>query len=252
MKRHSREISVFSLSAIDLFACAMGGFLLVCIVLLQYRSKEDPQPPEPTPLVPETNEEKKDKKDKLLAFLGIVTESKTFVVLVDMSGSMENYEELAKRTIDDLLGQMDNSYQCQIVGFQGHVIDPMAPPTLTSWQAPGTTAAMDQANLEQAKEFSSRLLENVRGGTPTYMALLEALTYPVEAIFLLTDGEPNDFENGMEIPWPEIVTRVTNVNAGQKRIFCVALGYYRKKEDFVDFLGALSSENGGKFIGVSD
>ena len=84
------------------------------------------------------------------------------------------------------------------------------------------------------------------------MALLEALTYPVEAIFLLTDGEPNDFENGMEIPWPEIVTRVTNVNAGQKRIFCVALGYYRKKEDFVDFLGALSSENGGKFIGVSD
>ena len=111
---------------------------------------------------------------------------------------------------------------------------------------------MDQANLEQAKEFSSRLLDNVRGGTPTYMALVEALTYPVEAVFLLTDGEPNDFENGMEIPWPEIITRVTNLNGGQKKIFCVALGYYRKKEDFVDFLDALSKENGGKFIGVGD
>ena len=82
--------------------------------------------------------------------------------------------------------------------------------------------------------------------------MLSAQDTPNRPIFLLTDGEPNDFESGMEIPWPEIVTRVTNLNAGQKKIFCVALGYYRKKEDFVDFLDALSKENGGKFIGVGD
>lgn len=250
MKKRSREIQVFSVSAIDLFACAMGGFLLVTIVLLQFKSKENPKPPDPQPVVPE--EQKEENKQKLLAFLGIVTESKSFVVLLDMSGSMENYEEVARRTVDDLLGQMDASYQCQIVGFQGHVTDPLTPPTLTSWQPPRTTATMGQTNLDQAKEFSSRLLDNVRGGTPSYMALVEALSYPVEAIFLLTDGEPNDFENGLEIPWQEIVSRVTNLNGGQKKIFCVALGYYRKKEDFIDFLDALSRENGGKFIGVSD
>lgn len=253
MKKRSREIQVFSISAIDLFACAMGGFLLVAIVLLQFRSKEDPKPPDPQPVVPEEKKkEDEEKKQKLLAFLGIVTESKSFVVLLDMSGSMENYEEVAKRTVDDLLGQMDSTYQCQIIGFQGHVTDPLTQPTLTSWQSPRSTATMDQANLDQAKEFSMRLLDNVRGGTPTYMALVEALSYPVEAIFLLTDGEPNDYENGLEIPWQEIVSRVTDLNAGQKKIFCVALGYYRKKEDFVDFLDALSLENGGKFIGVSD
>jgi hypothetical protein len=252
MKKRSREISVFSLSAIDLFACAMGGFLLVAIVLLQFRSKEDPKPPEPQPVVEKEKDEKEDKKQKLLAFLGIVTEAKSFVVLVDMSGSMEDYEELAQRTIDDLLGQMDDSYQCQIIGFQGHATDNVTPPTLTSWQAPGTTAAMDQGNIALAKDFSARILANVRGGTPTYMALVEALSYPVEAIFLLSDGEPNDFENGMEILWPDIVSRITKLNAGQKKIFCVALGYYRKKEDFVDFLDALSKENGGRFIGVGD
>lgn len=252
MKKRSREVSVFSISAIDLFACAMGGFLLVAIVLLQFTNKKDPQPPEPEPVVPQTEEEKEEEKQKLLAFLGIVTEAKSFVVLFDMSGSMESFEELAKKTMSDLLAQMDSTYQCQIIGFQGHAKHPVIPPTLTSWQPPRNTVAMDATNVQMAEEFCARLAGNVRGGTPTYMALVEALNYPVEAIFLMTDGEPNDFENGSELLWPTIVERITSLNAGQKKIFCVAIGYYRKREDFVDFLDALSRENGGKFIGVSD
>lgn len=53
MKRRSREINTFSLSAIDLFACATGAFLLLALILLQYKSKEEPKPPvppQPTPL----------------------------------------------------------------------------------------------------------------------------------------------------------------------------------------------------------
>lgn len=53
MKRRPREINTFSLSAIDLFACATGAFLLLAVILLQYRSKEEPTPPaivQPTPM----------------------------------------------------------------------------------------------------------------------------------------------------------------------------------------------------------
>lgn len=46
MKRRSREINVFSLSAIDLFACAMGAFILLSLILFQYYLKAQ-QIPEP-------------------------------------------------------------------------------------------------------------------------------------------------------------------------------------------------------------
>ena len=36
MKRRNREINVFSMSALDLFACALGAFILIAIVLFPY------------------------------------------------------------------------------------------------------------------------------------------------------------------------------------------------------------------------
>jgi uncharacterized protein YegL len=77
--------------------------------------------------------------------------------------------------------------------------------------------------------------------------LSTALAYPAEAIFLLTDGEPTDIENG----W-EIVSRITQENSGRKKIYSIAVGNYRKLPELVAFLDELSSQNGGKFLGVSD
>ena len=39
-RRPSRDIEVFSMSAIDLFAAAMGAFALLAIILLPYYQKE--------------------------------------------------------------------------------------------------------------------------------------------------------------------------------------------------------------------
>jgi hypothetical protein len=54
MKRRSREISVFSTSAIDLFASAMGAFIIIALVLIVNTSKTPSRktgaPPTPTPL----------------------------------------------------------------------------------------------------------------------------------------------------------------------------------------------------------
>ena len=36
MKKRSRELNVFSISALDLFASAMGAFILITIVLIPF------------------------------------------------------------------------------------------------------------------------------------------------------------------------------------------------------------------------
>ena len=36
MKKRSREINIFSMSALDLFASAMGAFILITIVLFPF------------------------------------------------------------------------------------------------------------------------------------------------------------------------------------------------------------------------
>ena len=286
MKKRSRDLAPFSLSAIDLFACATGAFLLLAIVLFQYYLKAN-QAPEtvelPPPVVIDPNASLEEKvtqlqealdalqsqleeaqkqqqstgekleaaqeeaaKNRQLAFLGIVTEAKSFVILIDLSGSMVNYEAIMIQTVRELLDQMDDAYRLQIIGFQGHKQDTI-PETLTRWQPAGTVAPMTQDNLESARLFCRKMSGQFRSGTPTYLALRTALEYPVEAIFLLTDGAPNDIES-----WPEIVRRITRANAGRKKIYCVALGDYRDEPGLVAFLETLAKENGGRYLGVSN
>jgi hypothetical protein len=285
VKRRSRDINTFSLSAIDLFACAMGAFILLSIILFQYylKSKTVPDTPPPVPVVvdktaslenqieqleealaaaqaaakaaAETAQGAQAKVDALkdeaaknrqLAFLGIVTQAKSFVILIDMSGSMKDYDHLMARTVGELLGQMDNGYRCQIIGFQGHV-EGEVKPALIPWQPPIQLVPMTDPNIESAKQFSNSLIGHFQGGTPTYLALRTALDYPAEAIFLMTDGEPTDIED-----WRAIVRQITIKNGGTKKIFCVAIGDYRKFPDLVEFLDVLSRQNNGKFLGVSD
>ena len=159
---------------------------------------------------------------------------------------MEDYDHLVRKTLGELVEQMDSGYRCQIIGFQGHVQDRM-PPTLTAWQAAGRLATMDDVNRPAALGFGDSLIGRFASGTPTYLALQTALGYDAEAIFLLTDGEPNDIED-----WHEIVSRITQENAGRKKIYTIAIGNYRKLPELVAFLDGLSRENGGKFLGVSD
>lgn len=53
MRRKDRELNIFSMSALDLFASAMGAFILVMLVLMPFYLKTTPVPPEmpqcPTP-----------------------------------------------------------------------------------------------------------------------------------------------------------------------------------------------------------
>ena len=56
MKKSSREVNVFSMSALDLFASALGAFILISVVLMPYYLKagnvEECPVPEPVPDCP--------------------------------------------------------------------------------------------------------------------------------------------------------------------------------------------------------
>lgn len=56
MKRRSKELNIFSMSALDLFASAMGAFILITLILMPYYLKEAPVPddgfgPEECPII---------------------------------------------------------------------------------------------------------------------------------------------------------------------------------------------------------
>ncbi len=50
MKRRERELNIFSMSALDLFASALGAFILITLILLPYYLQKGPQE-EPVPQV---------------------------------------------------------------------------------------------------------------------------------------------------------------------------------------------------------
>ena len=112
--------------------------------------------------------------------------------------------------------------------------------------------SMDAAGQSGAKQFVEQLLKNVTGGTPTRQALHQALGQNVEAIFLLTDGAPNEGERQDQALCDEIVKDITAQNGGRKEIHCIGVGLYNSEPYCVDFMQLLSKQNRGQFLGMPD
>ena len=242
-RRKNREINIFSISALDLFASAMGVFLLVAIVALPYYLKVDPdlvdQVGQMKEKITKLEVENKRLRDQQIAtLLGISTDAKSFVLLVDMSGSMEAYTDIVSETVDKIIDNFGDDYRLQIIGY--HLDN-----TIIPWKTPYGTEIMDGSGKSEAKSFMQSLTRQFSGGTPTNLALEEALKYDVEAIILLTDGAPSFTEPA------KIVEHITALNGGKKEIYSIAIGEYRAMPILVEFLEALSRQNGGSFLGVS-
>ena len=46
MRRRDRELNIFSMSALDLFASALGAFILITLILMPYYKRQTPTPPD--------------------------------------------------------------------------------------------------------------------------------------------------------------------------------------------------------------
>jgi len=306
LKIPERDTAVFSTSAIDLFASALGAFILLVMLLFPYyrnagrdeafsrseaimqlrrqadgateslladsdrmqseierldRANEGMQQDiavlkerladrltqlsEREVVIPEPDSDIEAQPEAVtdgveFSILGLATESKSFVIVIDMSGSMINFSDLMLRSIIDILEPLDDTNQFAFVGYQGN-------PMPTLWRFPGDGSLMRATpeNLTQAREYARSLTRKFVGSTPTHFALQSALEYPARSIILMSDGEPNT-------PPGFIIEDITGLNQfRQTEIHTVAIGDYTHNRNLVLFRQTLARLNGGDFVGVS-
>jgi len=307
MRRPNREFTVFSISAIDLFASALGAFILLVMLLFPYyrnAGERNTHAPRAADILQQRQEtagelinllatrddsareleqleaanrsieeqltrqrslardlEKKlaaepvaerveepvpvddsfvPTADQEFSILGIATAAKSFVLVIDMSGSMMAYSDLMLSSVLEMLEPLDESNQVAILGYQGE-------PSPVLWNYPDRNTLMPATpeNLRQAREFTLGLTRRFAGSTPTHAALTAALEYQSDAIILLSDGAPDTNPN-------YIIQEITNRNrAKHKEIHTVAIGDYTQNRTLVMFMQMLAEQNNGDFVGVS-
>lgn len=265
MRRPTRQFEVFSLSAVDLFCSAMGAFIVIAIALMPYFRKvgtaEEVEKMRQTISQQQQKIEQQQRQiEKMqlslqdvvqLAILGIMTKKESFVLVLDLSGSMEDYQDAMISTCKTVLDSMQDHHRCQIVGFHS----PDGSNAFPQWPGSGLSV-MNPASRAQAMRFVEGLMGRLEGGTPTGEAMEIALSSPAECVFLLSDGTPTDAANspgsqGYSGFLDGLVDSLTRRNAGRKEVHCVAIGDYNTQPELVEFLSALATKNGGQFIGVS-
>jgi hypothetical protein len=151
-----------------------------------------------------------------------------------------NYADLMLRSVLDILAPLDESNRFAILGYHGN-------PEPTLWRFPGGNALLTASpeNLHQASEYVRGMSRKFVGSTPTHYALQAAFEYPVNAIILMSDGEPNS-------PPGYIIESISRANQfRQTELHTVAIGDYTHNRNLVLFLQTLSRHNNGDFVGVS-
>ncbi len=308
MRIPDRETAVFSTSAIDLFASALGAFILLVMLLFPYyrhagpddsfsrtqdimekrrlasgqlqdlkTKQEDLQSEldqltqtnqgreqqisrlrkqlmdinnqlaaipvritEPVEIITPETEPKALTAGVEFSILGLATQAKSFVIVVDMSGSMLQYEKLMIESVLEILKPLNETNQFAIVGYHGN-----PQPVLWSFPNGNRLVPATQENLELAKSFTQSLVRKFVGSTPTHFALQAALEYPASSVILMSDGEPNS-------PPGFIIENITQLNQFRRtEIHTVAIGQYTHNRNLVLFMQTLARLNGGDFVGVS-
>lgn len=308
MRSRSRDISVFNISALDLFAAALGAFILIVLILFPYYQRggsdesmeeleelvrkrrlaassaqtemakirviqaeiklmdkqyltsqenisaiedriqellkqtadiqvPDP-PPIPKPIPKPPTPPKSVSRGVDFSILGLATNRKKVVIVVDMSGSMSQYRTIATNAVIEVLSQMKKDHEFSIVGYGGNV-------GITKFPSSGQLVKATPSTLQQAASFAQGLPRRFGGGTPTQSALLQAMRMRPEAIILLSDGEPTDGAAGT------IIAGITRQNRGSAEIHTVAIGDYTSDKRLMLFLQELANRNRGEFVGIS-
>lgn len=190
-----------------------------------------------------------------LSFVGINTNKKRILLVVDLSGSMKSHLSLLRKVSSAVIEVLpDNDANFNILCFGLNCTGPADYLRMTAWRADKGFHPATPSNKSDAQQWLESAIsrEVGTGGTPTEPALLEAFSYPgLEAIILVTDGSPGEFRGtqyrifGLQSEFNGVLSRVRERNGGRVEIHCVGLGAELYKESkFRDFLRALADENG--------
>lgn len=312
MRARRRTFEVYSLSAIDLFASAMGAFIIISIILMpdyqkEVRSQGDleyleelagktqamldqtqqgsrdilealraaqtrhqelqarfevvsaeletlnaeqqarldqPPPPPPSPVV---TPEEEGSNQVTFRFLGLKTDKKRIVFLVDMNRFLGSHEALVRRTVVRAMESLQSGYYFSIIGFQQ--LD--SGPRYYQWPEGGGLAEMTDRNRSDAKAFLRDLSRRFEGSSSLLGAFEKAFASPADAIILVSDGLPNPAFNGGLSPG-RLVRSITVSNSKGKEIHAVTVGDYFKYRGTVEFMEQLARANAGGFLALSE
>ena len=311
MRRRRGAFEVFSLSAIDLFASAMGAFVIMAIILMpdyqkevrsegdlkfleelagkteailqeselgskdileallaaqtrheqlqaeqerisaeletvnaenQARADEAPPPPPIEEDIPEPT----GRNPVTFRFLGLKTDQRRILFLVDMNAFLGRHSDLVKETVVRAMDSLADGYEFGILGFQE--LD--SGPNFMRWP-PSGLATMSDSTYSQAHRFLDNMKDEFAGSSPLLAGLTEALESPADAIVLFSDGLPNPrFNDGLNAN--RLVRRIIQLNYAHKEIHAVTIGDYYKYRGTVEFMERLAKNNSGGFLAVSD
>lgn len=277
MKTRNREINIFSMSALDLFASALGAFILIAIILLPFfpnlnanidseklkreneklkaeneqlekrvealrRSSQSPN--SETEKLKRENAKLQREIDNTAVLLGIETKAQKLVLVVDMSGSIyqagrQDYRQFIKLSVQAMLDAFRSKIELCMIGFHA----PNRVTQLHYWPENRQYFQVEKQAHGRITSAINRWMRRVAGGTPTRAALLAAIELRPEAIILLSDGAPSE-------PWIDVVDAVTRRNAQRIPIHAAAVGNYVGQRDFIEFLVQLTTRNGGTLVGA--
>jgi len=307
-----RNFEVYSLSAIDLFASAMGAFIIITIILMpdyqkEVRSQGDleflealagktqallketeqgrkdilealraaqtrhedlqaaqeivsseletleaeqqarndqPPPPPPSPVVTPDEE---GSNQVTFRFLGLKTDKKRILFLVDMNSFLSGHEALVRRTVIRAMESLQTGYEFGILGFQQ--LD--SGPRYHQWPANGDLTAMTDSSRSEAIGFLKGLTRKFKGSSSLLDAFDKAFAGSADALVLISDGLPNPAYNAGLSPG-RLVRSITVSNSKAREIHAVTVGDYFKYRGTVEFMEALARANSGGFMALAE
>ncbi|MCA8994230.1 MAG: hypothetical protein KDA69_18680 [Planctomycetaceae bacterium] len=175
------------------------------------------------------------------SFLGVSDRGRSFVYIIDRSSSMEDDGRLraAKMELLSSLQQLDESQQFQIIFYNAKftVLQPRSDKFNLFF---GTDAQRLQV-VEQLREIRPE------GGTLHFPAVMRALKFRPDVIFLLTDGDPTSALT------PSEQEEIRIENGGGTHIHCIEFGkgsvsVNGRSAKEGNFLDKLAQKNGGQYV----
>jgi hypothetical protein len=166
-------------------------------------------------------------------YYGLEISARRVLFVLDTSTSMQGPRlEAAKRELTQAIGALPEQTYFSVVVFNSE---------LTAWQQQLVEAK--PAMKESATRFVNG--QPPRGGTNPLGALTAAFAFNVEALYLLTDGMPNDSKP------VDILARVAELNQGRRlSLYTIGVGVGPAGALFDQFLSQLATTNWGLYVRV--
>ncbi len=206
----------------------------------QLMADHDPPPP------PEPADDLSPEDQVSFRFLGLKTDERRFLFLVDLNRFLEPHADLMARTVSRTLESLRDQHEFAILAFSQQDSGPV----FLRWPDDGGLVNASRRNLDGARVFLDSLAGRYVGSSPILGALEEGLASDADALVLFSDGLPNPrYNDGLD--GAGIIARVSRDNRSGKEIHAVTIGDYFKYRNTIQFMETLAKANDGGFMALS-